>query len=68
VLFHGSGDYVGLTAPGVVRVTADGARVHRVATIRGRLFALELPRHTGPVTLRQRAADGRVVARQRIRG
>ncbi|HEY6760181.1 MAG TPA: hypothetical protein VI318_11860 [Baekduia sp.] len=67
ILSGGSGGYVGYAAASVVRVTADGRDVHRSVVVRRRLFALKLPRGTGPVVLRQRAADGRVLATETIR-
>ncbi|WCB92998.1 hypothetical protein DSM104299_01699 [Baekduia alba] len=68
IVLFGSGEYVGFAAPGAVRVTADGRALHRVTAVRSRLFALRLPRGTGPVTLRQRAADGRVIRTETVRG
>jgi hypothetical protein len=67
LVFFGSGDYVGLAAPAATRVTADGRDLHRATTVRHRLFALRLPRGTGPVVLSQRGADGHVLVRQTIR-
>jgi hypothetical protein len=64
----GSNGYVGLTRPGVTRVTADGHhRYHRTLRVVRRFWALRPPRGTGPIVLRERAADGRVVARRTLR-
>jgi hypothetical protein len=62
------GEYTGLAAPGAVRVTADGRDLHRTFEVRDRVFVVRLPAHTGPVKLRQRAADGRVLRAQTVRG
>jgi hypothetical protein len=67
VVTGGGGDYTGIAVPGAIRVTLDGRRLHRSYAVKDRVFALTLPAHTGPVKLRQRAADGRVVATQTLR-
>jgi hypothetical protein len=63
----GGGAYTGIAVPGAVRVSLNGRRLHRSFAVKDRVFALTLPAHTGPVTLRQRAAGGRVVATQTLR-
>jgi hypothetical protein len=68
VVFSGSGgEYVGYAAVGATHVTAGWDAGRRSAQVVRRLFRLRLPRGTGPVVVRQRAADGRVVASQTIR-
>jgi hypothetical protein len=62
------GRYLGLAAAGAVRVSVDGRDLHRSFAVAGHVFAVSLPDGTGPVRLRQRAADGRVVAAQTLRG
>jgi hypothetical protein len=65
----GSGDdSTGLAAPGATRVTVDGRALHRRFAVRDGVFVVTLPHGTGPVRLRQRAADGRVLARETLRG
>jgi len=59
--------YLGLAAPGARTVTLRGARVHRTIPVKARVFAFKLGRGTGAVTLRQRAADGRVLAHEVLR-
>ncbi len=70
LLGSGSGGYVGIARSEAtaidVRSRRTGRRLARVAPQDG-LFAFRLPRGTGPLSLRQLAADGRVVARQRLR-
>jgi hypothetical protein len=62
------GTYLGLSRAGAVRVTADAPGLHRSFAVHRRVYVVTLPRHgTGPVRLRQRAADGRVVHVQTIR-
>jgi hypothetical protein len=68
VLVSGGGDYAGIAAPKVTHLTLDGRGVHRTIVADDGVFAFTLHPGTGPVTLRQRAADGRVVARQVLRG
>ena len=68
VVASGSGEYTGLAAPSATRVTLDGRDLHRSVPVRGGVFVITLHAGTGPVTLRQRAADGRVLARQLLRG
>lgn len=68
VVGYSSGTYVGIAVPGAVRVTLDGRTLHRAVAVRGGVFLVVLPRRgTGPVRLRQRAADGRVLAAQTLR-
>jgi hypothetical protein len=62
-----SGVYLGLSVPGAVRVTADANGLHRSCTVHDRVFVVRLPRHTGPVRVRQRSVDGRVLHAQTIR-
>ncbi|HMJ36543.1 MAG TPA: hypothetical protein VK501_21745 [Baekduia sp.] len=62
-----SGVYLGLSVPGAARVTADAGGLHRSFAVHDRVFVLRLPRHTGPVRVRQRAADGRVVHAETLR-
>lgn len=64
------GVYTGIAVPGARLVTADGRHgLHRAVAVRSRLFVLALPRKgTGPVRLRQRGGDGRVLAGQTLRG
>jgi hypothetical protein len=82
VVAGGSGTYVGLAAPGAVRVDLTGRTVqsrvtrdirglraiHRHVPVRHGVFVVALPRGTGPVRLRQRSADGRVLAGETLRG
>jgi hypothetical protein len=68
VIAEGGGEYTGFATPSATRVTLDGRDLHRAVTVRGGVFVVTLPGGTGPVTLRQRAADGRVLARQVLRG
>ncbi|HET6505652.1 MAG TPA: hypothetical protein VFG42_02575 [Baekduia sp.] len=60
----------GIAVPGARRVTVDGRHgPHRSFAVRHRIFVVALPaKGTGPVRLRQRAADGRVLAGQTLRG
>jgi hypothetical protein len=67
VVAYGGGRYTGIAAPEAVRVTVDGRGVHRSFAVKARIFALTVPRHTGPLKVRQRAADGRVVAAETLR-
>jgi hypothetical protein len=64
------GVYTGIAVPGARLVTADGHHgLHRAVAVRGRIFVVALPRKgTGPVRLRQRRVDGRVLAAQTLRG
>jgi hypothetical protein len=64
------GVYTGIAVPGARLVTVDGRHgLRRAFAVRGRLFVVALPRKgTGPVRLRQRGADGRVLAGQTLRG
>jgi hypothetical protein len=69
VLMFGSGDYTGIAVPGARAVTVDGRALHRRFAVRSRVFVVTVPRTgTGRLTLRQRAADGRVLAGQVLRG
>jgi hypothetical protein len=69
VIFYGGGDYVGIAVPGARRVTVDGHALHRRFAVSGRFFLVTVPAAgTGPLRLRQRAADGRVLAGQTLRG
>jgi hypothetical protein len=68
VVASGGGHYIGLAARGARTITVDNARLHRTFTVVRGVFVVDLPDHTGPLTLRQRAADGRVVAQQTLRG
>lgn len=71
VVMGGSdGIYTGIAVPGARLVTADGRHgLHRAVAVRSRIFVVALPRTgTGPVRLRQRGADGRVLAGETLRG
>lgn len=68
-LFGGSYGYTGFARPGTVRVTAAGGHgYHGTARpVRG-FYVLRPPRGTGPIVIREHAADGRVTARRTVRG
>jgi hypothetical protein len=73
ILFQGSDLYAGIAKPGASSITLRPSRkntrlaiLRRVAVHHG-LFAFSLPRHTGPLILTQRAADGRALGTQRVR-
>lgn len=68
IVTSGSMGYAGIAAPGVTSVTADGHHgFHRTLRVVRRFYAFRLPRGTGPIVLRERAADGRVVATRALR-
>ena len=73
IVLSGDGAYVGIAKPGATSIALRPARGNdhsaprrRVAVHHG-LFAFSLPRHTGPMVLTQRAADGQVLGKQRLR-
>lgn len=71
ILGSGSSTYVGIARSGTTRIDVrsrrTGRRLRLIIPQTG-LFAFRLPRRTGPVTLLQRGADGRVLARSGLRG
>ena len=73
IVVYGSGVYVGIAKPGATSITVRPARNNGRTSVRRRvavhygLFAFSLPRHTGPLVLTQRAADGRALGSERFR-
>jgi hypothetical protein len=73
IVVYGSGVYVGIAKPGATSITlrpaGKGTRsgIRRRVAVHYGLFAFSLPRHTGPVVLTQRAADGHALGSERIR-
>jgi hypothetical protein len=70
IVVYGGGVYVGIAKPQATSIALRSAQRHglrrRVAVHHG-LFAFTLPRHTGPMVLTQRAANGQVLGKQRFR-
>jgi hypothetical protein len=70
IVFAGGGRYAGIAKRGATSIALRSTRRHglrrRVAVHHG-LFAFTLPRHTGPMVLTQRAADGQVLGKERFR-
>jgi hypothetical protein len=70
IVVYGGGVYVGIAKPLATSIALRSTRRHglrrRVAVHHG-LFAFTLPRHTGPMVLTQRAADGQVLGKERFR-
>jgi hypothetical protein len=62
------GAFLGLAAPGAAAVDLEGRALRRRVPVADGVFVVALPRGTGPVRLRQRARDGRVLASETLRG
>lgn len=73
IVAYGSGVYVGIAKPSATSITLRPGRkgtrrgIRRRVAVHYGLFAFSLPRHTGPLILTQRTADGRVLGSERLR-
>lgn len=67
VLVSGGGEYAGIAKPAATRIALRGRRYRRTVAVHDGVFAFALPRRTGSIALNQLAADGKVLARQRLR-
>jgi hypothetical protein len=68
VPWSSSGGYTGFALPATVRVTADGRGYHRSVRPVRRFYLLRPARGTGPIVIRERAADGHVLTTHTVRG
>ena len=66
-MFGGSYGYTGFARPETVRRDRRRPRLPRHDAAVRRFFVLRPPRGTGPIAVRERAADGRVVAHWTLR-
>jgi hypothetical protein len=68
IVLSAAGVYAGIARPSATTITVRGRRgFHRHVAVHHGLFAFTLPRHTGPLVLAERAADGRVLRTERLR-